>query len=110
MTLIYEPPILRSYPARPMTKADEYRRKAEEAERKAERASDLEGKLMWRGIADHWRGLAAILCKEIEAFHAEQSRSERMLKEISDISEATSRRIADSRDLLAKLDAALKRK
>jgi muconolactone delta-isomerase len=93
-----------------MTKAEEYRRNAEEAERKAEQARDLEAKLLWRDIAGHWRDLAAMFCKEIDAFHAERSRSERMHQDVSNLSEVSIQRIADSMELLAKLDTALKRK
>jgi hypothetical protein len=43
-----------------MSKAELFRRKAQEAERKAEQVPDLEAKLTWREIAEHWRDLAGL--------------------------------------------------
>jgi len=44
-----------------MSKAELFRRMAAEAERKAEQAHDLEAKLTWREIAEHWRDLASLV-------------------------------------------------
>jgi hypothetical protein len=66
--------------------------------------------LLWRDIAGHWRDLTDLSCKEIDAFHAERSRSERLHQDVSNLSEVSIQRIADSMELLAKLDTALKRK